>query len=78
MYVTVWLMKKLLRLLPALIAFMLPNYAFASQFGGPLEVKNQFPIFLPINQPYLEQAATESSFSISLSHSSVFVIEDAA
>jgi hypothetical protein len=57
-------MKKLLRILPVLIAFMLTNYAFASQFGGPLEVKNQFPIFLPINQPYLEQAATESSLPI--------------
>ncbi len=78
LYVTVWFMKKLLGILPVLAAFMLPNYAFASQFEGPLEVKNQFPIFLPINQPYLEQAATENSFSVSLSHSSVFVIEDAA
>ena len=52
----------------------LPSLAF----DGPLQVKNQFPLFLPINQPYLESAATESSFSISLSHSSVFVMEDAA
>ncbi len=44
-----------------------------SQFEGPLEVKNRFPIFLPINQPYLEQVATEKSVSVSISHSSVFV-----
>ncbi len=45
-------------------------------FDGPLQVKNQFPIFLPVDQPYLEQAAPESSFSVSLSHSSVYVIEN--
>jgi hypothetical protein len=50
----------------------------AIAFEGPLQVKNQFPIFLPINQPYLEQAFTESSFSLSLSHSSVFVMDNAA
>ena len=50
----------------------------AFPFDGPLQVKNQFPPFLPIDQPYLESATTESSFSISLSHSSVFVMEDAA
>ncbi len=69
--------------LPAVMAFVVlsvfltsPIYAFA--FDGPFQVKNQFPIFLPINQPYLEQAATESSFSLDLSHSSVFVMEDSA
>lgn len=50
----------------------------ALAFEGPLQVKNQFPLFLPINQPYLESATTESSFSLSLSHSSVFVMEDSA
>ncbi len=47
-------------------------------FEGPLQVKNQFPPFVPANQPYLEKAATETSFSLSLSHSSVYVMEDAA
>jgi hypothetical protein len=54
----------------------LPGSVFAHTLDGPFQVKNQFPIFLPINQPYLEQAATEDSLSMSLSHSSVFVIED--
>lgn len=59
-------------------AFFLPCSSSAFPFEGPLQVKNQFPLFLPINQPYLEQASTETSFSLSLSHSSVFVIEDTA
>ena len=65
-----------------MVPFVLMLFLFCSvpalAFEGPLQVRNQFPIFLPINQPYLEQASTESSFSLSLSHSSVFVIEDSA
>jgi hypothetical protein len=40
-------------------------------------MRNQFAPFLPVNQPYLERAATESSFSVGLAHSSVYVMEDA-
>ncbi len=50
--------------------------ALAFTFDGPFQVKNQFPIFLPLAQPYLESAATGDSLSLSLSHSSVYVIED--
>jgi hypothetical protein len=50
--------------------------ASAATLDGPLQVKNQFPIYLPINQPYLEQATPENSFSVSLSHSSVYLMED--
>jgi hypothetical protein len=76
-------MKKPWYVLPAILIFwvpilFLPCLSSASDFEGPLQVKNQFPIFLPVNQPYLEQAATESSFSLSLSHSSVFVVKDSA
>ncbi len=59
-------------------ALTLLSFSSASAFDGPLQVKNQFPIFLPINQPYLEQASPETSFSLSLSHSSVYVIEHSA
>lgn len=55
-----------------------PRSSSASSLEGPLQVKNQFPLFLPIDQPYLEQASPGSSFSLSLSHSSVFVIKDSA
>jgi hypothetical protein len=44
-------------------------------FEGPLQVKNQFPLFLYLDPPRMESALTESSFSASLSHSSVFMIK---
>lgn len=52
--------------------------AFGFVFEGPFAVKNQFPVFLPLNQPYLEPAHTEDSFSLGISHSSVFVMKDSA
>ena len=45
-------------------------------FNGPLQVKNQFPIFIHANQPYLEKAMTETSFSAGLSHSSIFTVQN--
>ncbi len=67
----------MLKLLSVLLALLLSaGHAHAFLFEGPFQVKNQFPIFLPINQPYLEPAATADSFSVSLSHSSVFVMKD--
>ncbi len=64
-----------LSLLIALNMFSVPP---ATAFDGPLQVKNQFAIFLPVDQPYLEQAAPESAFSVSLSHSSVYLMERSA
>jgi hypothetical protein len=75
-------MKKLWYALPTLLIFSIPILFLpclsASAFEGPLQVKNQFPLFLPIDQPYLEKASTESSLSLSLSHSSVYVVKDSA
>jgi hypothetical protein len=71
-------MKNQVCLVPAVLMIFLLCSVPAFALEGPLQMKNQFPIFLPINQPYLEQASTESSFSLSLSHSSVFVTEDSA
>jgi hypothetical protein len=71
-------MQKLLILLAAAVLLSPPVHASAFPFDGPFQVKNQFPIFLPVGQPYLESAATTNSFSVSLSHSSVYVIEDSA
>lgn len=45
----------------------------SSAFEGPLQVKNQFPLFLHLDAPVLESAVMENSFSAALSHSSVFV-----
>jgi len=48
----------------------------ASPFEGPLQVKNQFPLSLALNAPYLERAAYEDSFSATLSYSSVFMVKN--
>jgi hypothetical protein len=62
----------------AVFLFISPGYLFAFTLEGPFQVKNQFPLFLQINQPYLEKAETETSFIVSLSHSSVFVMNESA
>lgn len=50
----------------------------AFSFDGPLQVRNQFPLFFHINQPYLEKAVPEDSLSIGLSHSSIFMVKQSA
>lgn len=47
-------------------------------FEGPLQVKNQFPLFLHLDAPVLESAVMENSFSAALSHSSVFLTRDSS
>jgi hypothetical protein len=54
----------------------LPPYSTAFPFEGPLQIKNQFPLFLVADPPYLESASYENSFSASLSHSSTFMVRD--
>jgi hypothetical protein len=67
--------KQILIFLPVML-FFFAGAAFA--FGGPLQVKNQFPLFLHINSPYLESAKTEDSFSAAISHSSVYMTRESA
>lgn len=66
-------MKKLaiIFLVLQMSVLLVPPMSFS--FEGPLQVKNQFPLFIHINSPYLESANAEDSFSVSLSHSSVFM-----
>ena len=52
--------------------------ASTEAFDGPLQVKNQFPLFLNVNAPYLESASIEDSFSASLSHSSIYLVDNSA
>ena len=47
-------------------------------FDGPLQVRNQFPLFLYLNTPYLESALVENSFSASLSYSSLNLVENSS
>jgi len=55
-----------------------PSAFTAAAFDGPLQVKNQFPLFSSVNTPYLEAAGLSDSFSASLSHSSVYLIRESA
>lgn len=48
----------------------------ALSFDGPLQVRNQFPLFINLDSQYLETAALEDSFSASLSHSSTFMMRN--
>jgi hypothetical protein len=67
-------MKKLLLLFIVILIFPLRSYAF----DGPLLVRNQFPLFLTFNVPYLEKAAIETSFNAGFSHSSVYLVDNSA
>ncbi len=52
---------------------LLPCTVFS--FDGPLQVRNQFLLFLPLAPPYLESSAVRDSASVSLSYSSVYVTQ---
>ena len=47
------------------------------ELDGPFQARNQFPPFIPANQPGIESAALVDSFSVNLSHASVFAMKDA-
>ncbi len=59
-----------------LILFIICPLFQAFPFDGPMQVKNQYPIFLHANEPYLEEAAISNSMSYSLSHSSTYTVEE--
>ncbi len=66
-------------LLPILlIASALAAAVPAHAFEGPLQVRNQFPVLLPIDPPYFESARVQDSLSFGLNHSSVYVVEGSA
>ena len=69
-------MKKTTLIFSFLIVSLLSSPAGA--FDGPLRVKNQFPLFLHTNAPYLEKAAAEDSLTAGLSYSSVYLIRDSS
>lgn len=69
--------NKIIALLISL--FIIFSYVpLASAFDGPLQVRNQFPLFLHADAPYLESASIENSFSIGLSHSSVYLVDNSS
>jgi len=50
----------------------------ALSFEGPLQVRNQYPIFIHADQQFLEKASIENSFSLSLSHSSTYTVQESS
>lgn len=46
----------------------------AFPFEGPLQARNQFPLFLSLNAPYLETASYDNFFGADLSYSSVYMV----
>jgi hypothetical protein len=59
----------------------LSAFFFASPavpFDGPFPVRNQFPLYRVANPPSLEKASPEDSFSIDLSHASVYMVKSSA
>jgi hypothetical protein len=48
----------------------------ASAFGGPVQVKNQFPLFLTLDAPFLETASYDHALSVGLSYSSVYMVRN--
>jgi hypothetical protein len=60
-------------LLIAVLLLCCPQAAQA--FDGPLQVRNQLPLLLGLAPPYLEGAGVRDSLSISLTHSSISVVE---
>jgi len=70
-------MKKVIIFLAMLLIFSLHS-STSYGFDGPLQVRNQFPLFLYLNTPYLESALVENSFSASLSYSSLNLVESSS
>jgi hypothetical protein len=70
-------MKKAASLLSLLLIISVLS-ASSEAFDGPLQVKNQFPLFLNVNAPYLGSASIEDSFSASLSHSSIYLVDNSS
>lgn len=58
------------------LLFLLFSAAPAYPFTGPLAYRNQFPLFTLLNAPTIESARPESSVSLGLSYSSVYMVKD--
>jgi hypothetical protein len=70
-------MKRTASLFSFLLIFLVLS-ASSEAFDGPLQVKNQFPLFLNVNAPYLESASLQDSFAASLSHSSIYLVDNSS
>lgn len=61
-----------------LLLLPLALFPLAHAFDGPLQVKNQFPLFRPVYTPTFEKAIIENSFSAGFSYSSMYLVRKSA
>ena len=71
-------MKSACKFLLPIILLIVFSSSVVYSFEGPLQIKNQYPIFIHADEPYLEKASMESSFSASLSHSSTYTVQNSS
>jgi hypothetical protein len=70
-------MKKIILLF---LSFIIISFYSSTtySFEGPLQVKNQFPLFLDVDAPFLETASIENSFSANFSYSTVYLVRESS
>jgi hypothetical protein len=61
-----------------LFAFFLATPSLTRAFDGPLEVANQFPLFIHLNAPSLESPIVRDSIGVNLSYSSLYFMNGSA
>jgi hypothetical protein len=60
---------------PSVLALLLLFPSAALAFDGPLQVRNQFPLYLGMDPPFFESAEVRDQVSLHLNHSSVFLVD---
>ncbi len=70
--------KKSVMIIMTMLTILLFSQGHACAFEGPLQVNNQFPLFLITDSPRLESASTETSFTAGFSYSSVYMVRSSA
>lgn len=71
-------MKDIRKIFLFIIFLIISTPSVIPAFDGPLQVKNQYPIFIHADQPYLEKASMENSLSFSVSHSSTYTVQNSS
>lgn len=69
-------MEKIRKIFLFIIFLIISTPPVILAFEGPLQVKNQYPIFIHADQPYLEKASMENALSFSVSHSSTYTVQN--
>ena len=71
-------MKNIRKIFLFIIFLIISSPSVILAFDGPFQVKNQYPIFIHADQPYLEKASMENSLSFSVSHSSTYTVQNSS